>query len=64
MHTGLETAILYLSVGTAVQARLWEVPAVICWMDTPSRPITFLGLVTGVEVWPCPHWPMALLPQA
>lgn len=45
----------HLSVGTAVQARLWEVPAVICCIETPSRPITFLGLVTGVEVWPCPH---------
>lgn len=54
----------YLSVGTAVQARLCEVPAVICWIDTPSRPNTFLGLVIGVEVWPCPHWPMVLLPQA
>lgn len=54
----------HLSVGTAVQARLWEVPAVICWMDTPSRPSTFFGLVIGVEVWPCPHWPMVLFPQA
>lgn len=55
---------LYRSVGTAVQARLWEVPAVICWIDTPSKPSTFLGLVMGVEVWPCPHWPMVLFPQA
>lgn len=55
---------LHLSVGTAVQARLWDVPAVICWMDTPSRPWTFLGLVIGVDVWPCPHWPIVLFPQA
>lgn len=54
----------YLSVGTAVQAKLWDVPAVICWMDTPSSPSTFLGLVMGVEVWPWPHCPMVLLPQA
>lgn len=40
----------HLSVGTAVQARLCDVPAVICWMDTPSSPSTFLGLVMGVDV--------------
>lgn len=55
---------LYLSVGTAVHARLCDVPAVICCIDTPSKPSTFLGLVIGVEVWPCPHWPIVLFPQA
>lgn len=55
---------LHLSVGTAVQARLCDVPAVICCIETPSSPSTFLGLVTGVEVWPCPHCPIVLFPQA
>jgi len=54
----------YLSLGSAVHARLWEVPAEICWMATPSRPTTFLGLVMGPVELPWPHWPMELLPQA
>lgn len=53
-----------LSLGRAVHARLWEVPAEICWMATPSNPITFLGLVMGPVEFPWPHWPMELLPQA
>lgn len=53
-----------LSLGRAVHARLWEVPAEICWMATPSKPITFLGLVMGPVEFPWPHWPMELLPQA
>lgn len=57
-------AVADLSLGRAVQARLWEVPAEICWMATPSRPMTFLGLVIGPVEFPCPHWPIELLPHA
>lgn len=53
-----------LSRGRAVHARLWDVPAEICWMATPSRPTTFLGLVMGPVELPWPHWPIELLPQA
>lgn len=53
-----------LSRGSAVQARLWEVPAEICWIATPSSPTTFLGLVMGPVEFPCPHWPMELFPHA
>lgn len=53
-----------LSLGSAVQARLWDVPAEICCTATPSRPTTFLGLVIGPVELPWPHWPMELLPHA
>lgn len=53
-----------LSLGRAVHARLWDVPAEICWTATPSKPITFLGLVMGPVEFPWPHWPMELFPQA
>ncbi len=33
-------------------------------MATPSKPITFLGLVIGPVEFPWPHWPMELFPQA
>lgn len=53
-----------LSLGSAVHARLCDVPAEICWIATPSRPTTFLGLVIGPVEFPWPHWPMELLPHA
>lgn len=54
----------YLSDGKAVQAKLWEVPATIWWTDTPSKPTTLVGFVTGVLQCPWPHCPIELLPQA
>lgn len=54
----------HLSLGRAVHARLCDVPAEICWIVTPSRPTTFLGLVIGPVEFPWPHWPIELLPHA
>ena len=54
----------HLSMGTAVQTILWEVPAVSCWTCIPSRPRTFVGTVMEPLFWAWPHWPMLLVPQA
>lgn len=50
--------------GTAVHTILWEVPADIWWTGTPSRLMTFTGFRIGLLKFPCPHWPITLLPHA
>jgi hypothetical protein len=54
----------HLLDGTAVHTILCEVPADIWWIGMPSRLITFIGFLTGLLQFPCPHWPITLLPHA
>lgn len=53
----------YLWRGTAVHTMLWDVPAEICWIWTPSSPQTLEGWSTVMIMWPCPHWPLLLTPH-